>query len=209
MGCKQSKSNASSDGANSNMNDSRPNLNINSSARANDRSRNLTIIGSDANPPSNYGLTEEQKLILLNATYKNTLDFSIRDKRTWAKVVKAYDGDSCHIAFFIDDKKFRISCRVYGIDTPEIRTDNLREKEYAYKARDRFSELTTNPAYNDGLIWVHIHNNSDDKYGRYLTAFYTDDTEEFSIDKILISENLGYEYYGKTKREFDEWHPQE
>jgi endonuclease YncB( thermonuclease family) len=152
------------------------------------------------------GLDETDIDELMNAD-RSVQDISIRNFKTWAKIVYAYDGDSCHIVIkYRDDpthlgKLIKLKCRVHGIDTPELRTKNPLEKEHAIRARDRFIELI-----KDRLIWVNVLNDDDDKYGRYLVKFFMDSDEEFPIDKILIAENYGYEYYGDKKKEFEEWY---
>lgn len=153
--------------------------------------------------PGTYEYTGLDKPLidqLLNAD-RDIPDRSIRNVQTWAKVVYVYDGDTCHIVIDHKEELTKLKCRVYGIDTPEIRTKNAREKEVGYQARDRFKELT-----NDRLIWVNIINNSDDKYGRYLVKFFMDSEEVYPIDTILINEGLGYAYFGDTKVKFDEWY---
>ena len=137
----------------------------------------------------------------LLSTDRTVEELSIRNLKTWANVVYVYDGDSCHIVINHNGDEIKLKCRVYGIDTPELRTSNPLEKEHGIRARDRFSELT-----DDRLVWVNILNDNDDKYGRYLVKFFMDSKEEHAIDKILINEGYGYEYYGDTKLAFDDWY---
>lgn len=161
---------------------------------------NNPIVGGIPKGSEEYeGLTKHEIIELMEADRRVT-DRSIRDLRTWAKVVYVYDGDTCHIVIKYQGELTRLKCRVYGIDTPEIRTKNAEEKECAIQARDRFVEMT-----NDRLVWVNILNNDDDKYGRYIVKFYLDSKEVDAIDRILIEENHGYAYYGGTKEDFNDW----
>lgn len=146
-------------------------------------------------------LSDVQVTNLLNATYKDTQEFTITNLKGWSKIVNVYDGDTVHIAIYFKDEIYKITCRILGIDTAELKTKNIREKEHAVKTKNRVIELT-----NDKLVWVNIVN-SNDKYGRYLTKIYLDDTETRSISDILISEGLAYKYDGKTKKRFDDWCP--
>lgn len=144
------------------------------------------------------GLTNSEIIELMEAD-RDVPDRSIQDFHSWAKVVYVYDGDTCHIVIKYQGQLTRLKCRVYGIDTPEIRSKNPKEKEFAILARDRFIELT-----KDRLIWVNIMNN-DDKYGRYLVSFFLDSEEIQSIANILIKEGYGYAYFGGTKQAAEDW----
>jgi len=137
---------------------------------------------------------------LLSATYADTPEFGISDLKGWAKVLKVYDGDTIHIALIFKGDVYKLTCRILGIDTAELKTKNVKEKEHAVKARDRVISLT-----KDGLMWAHVMS-SNDKYGRYLTKIYTDSTEAQSVSDILIAEGLAYAYDGKTKKKFEEWY---
>lgn len=143
-------------------------------------------------------ITQGQMAGLMDATYEGTNPLEIRNHKCWGRVIKTYDGDSCHIALFYKGEMIRISCRVAGIDTPEIRGKTDLEKEWAVNAREVWKELT-----NDILVWVHI--DKPDKYGRYLVTFYTDDTEGQQLNQVMVDRGLACEYDGGTKMEFEEW----
>jgi endonuclease YncB( thermonuclease family) len=170
-----------------------------------EKNRGLNIINSDYNfdnvdnDNNDDQLSEYQKGVLMNATYKGTLPFTIKNVKGWAKAVKVYDGDTTHIAFYHKEELVRLKCRVIKIDTAEMRSANPKEKEHAYKARDRFTKLCSNK-----LVWVHIQ--KEDLYGRFLTAFYTDETEQVALHQVLLDENLAYPYNGGKKIPFDEWY---
>lgn len=140
--------------------------------------------------------------ILQQATYEDTDPFTIKDSSGWAKVIKEYDGDTCHIAYIYRGELIRLSCRLYGIDCAELKSDDPIEVEHAKLAKSRLNELCN--LNENGLIWVHII--KQEKYGRFLTKFYADPFEQDSFSDILIQEGLGYEYYGLKKKEFYEWY---
>lgn len=108
-----------------------------------------------------------------------------------ALVVSCYDADT----FTLDiDLGFHITMRetvrLNGIDTPELRTKNAKEKHHGYKARD----------YVRGLILgqiVEIEVFKEDKYGRYLVDVIMGDT---TLTEMLVSKGYGYRYDGGTKR---------
>ena len=81
------------------------------------------------------------------------------------RVIKVYDGDSITVAARIPELKndtiYKFSIRLNRIDTPELRTNNSIEKEYAIKIRDILSERIMNKMVNLKVIKT-------DKYGRYL-----------------------------------------
>ena len=81
------------------------------------------------------------------------------------RVIKVYDGDSITVAARIPELKndtiYKFSIRLNRIDTPELRTSNNIEKEYAIKIRDILSERIMNKMVNLKVIKT-------DKYGRYL-----------------------------------------
>lgn len=119
--------------------------------------------------------------------------FSLAGYSTKATVVSCYDGDTITCAFGLPEAehlRYRWKCRIDGIDTPEVRTRNLKEKEHGYKARDRLR----------GLI---LHKEVDlvcgdfDKYGRVLVGVFIDGR---NVTDILIEEELAFAYDGGTKK---------
>ena len=60
------------------------------------------------------------------------------------KVTKVYDGDTVHIVLPVFGGMYRWTCRIEGVDTPEIKSKNESEKEKAVIARNALSELILN-----------------------------------------------------------------
>ena len=83
-------------------------------------------------------------------------------------VCKVYDGDTCTVAW-VDHrgKKVRISCRIKGINTPEMRDKSVHQRELAVQAREKL---------RDAVLHQHvtIKDPSSDKYGRILADLVTD-----------------------------------
>jgi len=106
-----------------------------------------------------------------------------------ATVLKAYDGDTCTLSI---DVGFHISIeeqvRLYGIDTPEMRSNSSIEKDMARAARDELRKLVNKE--------VTIITHKQGKYGRYLVDIYYGDEH---INKKLIDMGLAREYYGGKK----------
>jgi len=103
-----------------------------------------------------------------------------------------YDGDTCYIDVpFLPDSLRKMSIRILGIDTPEIRGKCDKEKELALEARE-FANKAFREAneidYQD-LGW--------DKYGgRLLTNVYLDGK---LYSKMIIDAGLARPYDGGTK----------
>ena len=111
-----------------------------------------------------------------------------------AKIVKVYDGDTCtceiDLGFNITRK---VKIRLVGINTPEIRTKDLEEKEAGYRSRDWLAERILNKK-------VLLHTAKQGKFGRWLGTIWTLKQEspnfENSYNKEMISEGLAKEYWG-------------
>lgn len=112
------------------------------------------------------------------------------------EVLKNYDGDTLTVNIpdvpALIGKK--ISVRVLGIDTPEVRTKNKCEKEAGRIARNLVASTLKN-AKN-----VELHNVQRDKYFRILADVMVDGR---SLSEILIKNNLAYAYDGGTKKHPD------
>ena len=111
-----------------------------------------------------------------------------------AKIVKVYDGDTCtceiDLGFNITRK---VKIRLVGINTPEIRTKDLEEKEAGYRSRDWLAERILNKK-------VLLHTAKQGKFGRWLGTIWTLNQEspnfENSYNKEMITEGLAKEYWG-------------
>jgi len=99
-----------------------------------------------------------------------------------AKVLSVYDGDTCTLLL---DVGFNIhlkeKCRLYGLDTPEIRTKNKMEKELGLKTRNFVRELILKQE-------IKVKTYKEGKFGRYLVDIYLDDGQK--LNDLLIE--MGY-----------------
>ena len=138
--------------------------------------------------------SEIKKLECLNL--KSCEYFSFDGIEAYAKVCKVYDGDTVTILFDYHGKIIKLSCRLLGIDTPELRSSNPKEKEYAIKARDFLSNLI-----NDKVVKVHFK--KFDKYGRPLIVIYKRGLiKRTNINKLMIKEKYALSYDGGKKQQF-------
>jgi micrococcal nuclease len=123
------------------------------------------------------------------ATSASAADINLREFRGNV----CYDGDTCYIDVpFLPDSLRKMSIRILGIDTPEIKGECAEEKALALKAREFANKVfraAKNIEYKD-LGW--------DKYGgRLLTNVYLDGK---LYSKMIIDEKLARSYDGGTKK---------
>lgn len=158
----------------------------------------------------NNGSSAEAKseLDLLNhATLENTTPALMKGS-VKAKIVKVYDGDTFTAAIcvpatpgtrctkcnasaeHIQAIPSLFNCRITGIDTPELRTKNKKEKEFGYLARDEVRNMILGK-----IVTLKCWGN--DKYGRVLTTVFSPKFGDIGL--TLIGKNMAVEYDGGTK----------
>ena len=119
-----------------------------------------------------------------------------RRQKFLAQVVRVVDGDTVDVDLHIGGTivplivpKQRV--RLLGLDTPESRTRDLREKKFGYMAKKRLEELMPVD------VFVVIVTDGRGKFGRILGDFQTDEVD--SVVQTLIQERLGVAYEGQSK----------
>ena len=126
--------------------------------------------------------------------WDDAIEFSFEGQFKDAKVLSVYDGDTVTLAFPLGDVMYKWSCRLSGVDTPELRTSNKKEKEFGYQVRDLLREKVL------GKV-LKVKCGEFDKYGRLLGELFVDDE---SVNQWLISNGYAFAYDGGTKQE---WFP--
>tara|TARA_R100000995_G_C3470336_1_gene117989 strand:- start:548 stop:946 length:399 start_codon:yes stop_codon:yes gene_type:complete len=104
------------------------------------------------------------------------------------------DGDTIDISIdlgFDLTKKERV--RLAGIDTPETRTKNIKEKEMGYQATE-FLEMHLMEASK-----LTVKTEKDGKFGRMLGWLYKTEKDEMSINEVMVNEGYAWSYDGGTK----------
>nr|QBK88812.1 MAG: nuclease-like protein [Mimivirus LCMiAC01] len=129
---------------------------------------------------------------LQNATFKNTPKYL--PNITSCRVLKVYDGDSITIASRIENKIWKWSVRLNGIDTPEIRSKDEYEKTIADIAKKQLENILM-PFGVSSMIQIKVL--SYGKYGRLLAEIYKDDVH---INKLMLDKRLAVPYDGGTKQ---------
>ena len=103
-----------------------------------------------------------------------------------------YDGDTCYvIAPTLPESLQKMSVRILGIDTPEMRAECAEEKKLALKGREFANKMfrSAEKIEFDNLKW--------DKYGgRVLVDVYLDGK---SYKEEIINAGLARPYDGGTK----------
>lgn len=126
---------------------------------------------------------EQLKTRLDACTHDQIPIFSFNGLKCWCKCVGVYDGDTVTVVFDYKGELIKDHIRLWGINTPEIRTRDAAEKEAGLSARDYLREQIL-----DRIIWVEFF--GEDKYGRSLgKLFITSDEQECINDQLV---KLGY-----------------
>ncbi len=113
------------------------------------------------------------------------------------KVIDVYDGDTVTIIFPFSGSHYKDKCRLFGIDTPELRTKNTEEKVAGIAARDWLRERILNK-----VIWIEFKGK--DKYGRFMGNLYEKKDGE-SINMILVQNGMACTYDGGKKKRWCKW----
>ena len=125
----------------------------------------------------------------------NVKPFSLENMEVKAKVVDVYDGDSIKCVFPLHDKLYKWTCRLSGVDTPELRTRSIIEKKFGYQVRDALRDKILNKV-------VDLHCLEFDKYGRLLVQVFCDDC---IVNDWLIYNNYAFAYDGGTKQSWTDY----
>jgi micrococcal nuclease len=112
------------------------------------------------------------------------------------KVLKVVDGDTIDadidLGFSISlEKRIRLS----GIDTPESRTTDKREKALGLESKDW---LKNRLEFAKDIVIKTQLPDSTEKYGRILGKLYINN-EETSLNEQMINEGFAWEYQGGSK----------
>ena len=117
----------------------------------------------------------------LDIKWEDTIEFTFPIKG--GRVIKVYDADTITIASklpYNESPMYRLSVRLNGIDTPEIKGKGVEEEEKATAklARDFVSNLALNK-------YVRLENIESEKYGRILADVYIGDVH---LNGLLLKE---------------------
>jgi len=113
------------------------------------------------------------------------------------KVLKIVDGDTIDVDI---DLGFNVSftqrVRLAGIDSPESRTTDLKEKALGLEVKEYLKHLLENA---EDIVIQTEKPDSSEKYGRILGWLFIND-DDMSLNEKMISEGYAWEYDGETKK---------
>ena len=108
-----------------------------------------------------------------------------------AKLDRIIDGDTVDAVIDLGfDVSVHKRIRLAGIDTPESRTRDLKEKERGLASKARLEEML------EGGEFV-LESKEVGKYGRVLGTLFVD---EKNINQTLVEEGYAVEYFGGKKK---------
>ena len=155
---------------------------------------------------------EQKAEKLASNTYDNTPEFSFKGREFLSKVLDIYDGDTITITVKVDESYYRMNCRLDGIDTPELRSQDEEEKVAARKARKHLIDLILESNVEIDISRDEVKKKLGeankillvkckdfDKYGRLLIELWT---TSFHINRRMIEEGFAGQYDGGTKSEW-------
>ena len=118
------------------------------------------------------------------------------------KVNKIVDGDTIDVDIDLGfDISFSSRVRLAGIDTPESRTTDAKEKALGLEVKEKIKKELA--AAKDVVIKTEKPDSSE-KYGRILGWVFLDGAE-VSLNQKLIDEGYAWTYGGGTKiKDFNE-----
>jgi len=110
------------------------------------------------------------------------------------KVVDVYDGDTVTITILNNCAIQKYKLRMYGYDSPEMKPKKtLENRELEIEKAKAAKEFLYNLVYNKICI---VQLKGFDKYGRLLGTLISNN---LNINKHMIDNGHGYEYFGGTK----------
>jgi micrococcal nuclease len=117
------------------------------------------------------------------------------------KVENVVDGDTIDVLIDLGfDILFQSRVRLAGIDTPESRTKDLKEKALGLESKEYLKKYLKDAK---SVVIKTEKMDSSEKYGRILGWLYVNDDTE-SINDKMINDGYAWGYMGDTKiKDFD------
>ena len=98
-----------------------------------------------------------------------------------AELLRVVDGDTVDLKVDLRfDIFIHMRFRLFGVDTPEIRTKDLKEKEWGLRAKEFVVQTF---AENGNKCIVNTQKDAKEKYGRYLATIVFRDK---SLNDMLV-----------------------
>ena len=106
-------------------------------------------------------------------------------------LLRVIDGDTIDVLADLGFKVFKkIRVRLYGIDTPEIRTKDLKEKKKGFAAKARLEELLDDQVLTIKSVKIC-------KFGRSVCKVFTSDRygNKANVNTVLLKEGHAKKQY--------------
>ena len=118
------------------------------------------------------------------------------------KITRVVDGDTVDAEVDLGfDTFIKDRIRLMGLDTPESRTRNKKEKALGLAAKAYLKELLKE---NKGDIILRTSKEGKGKFGRILGTLLIYDGKT-NVNQMLIDEGHARDYFGGSKDEQGEW----
>jgi len=112
------------------------------------------------------------------------------------KVENIVDGDTIDVLIDLGfDILFASRVRLAGIDTPESRTKDLKEKALGLESKEYLKKILKDAK---SVVIKTEKMNSSEKYGRILGWIYVND-DTVSVNDHMINDGYAWGYLGDTK----------
>ena len=106
-----------------------------------------------------------------------------------AQVIKVIDGDTLDLFIDLGFKiGFNTRIRMIGIDTPE------KWHPYGKVVKAYLQQILEGQT-------IYLDVTKKDKYGRYLGVVYLNESDEVSVNQMLINENMAKAYHGASRED--------
>jgi micrococcal nuclease len=117
------------------------------------------------------------------------------------KVENVVDGDTIDVLIDLGfDILFQSRVRLAGIDTPESRTKDLKEKALGLESKEYLKKALKDAK---SVVIKTEKMNSSEKYGRILGWLYVNG-DTVSLNDMMINDGYAWGYLGDTKvKDFD------
>jgi micrococcal nuclease len=113
-----------------------------------------------------------------------------------AKVLNVVDGDTLDLLVDLGfSVHHNIRVRLHGINTPESKTTDIKEKELGLKAKDYTKDwINRHPQ-----VFVSTVKDKKEKFGRILANIYSDETKTVSLNESLVDAGYARVYNGEKR----------
>lgn len=154
-----------------------------------------TTSESESKSKSNINVNINE-LLPVDIKWEDTVAFTF--PITQGRVIKVYDADTITISAKLPYEAsplYRLSVRLNGIDTAELKSKLQDEKDAAKSAQIFVSNLLLHKI-------VRLENVQSEKYGRILADVYVDN---INVNQLLLKERYAVQYDGGTKIKPTSW----